>query len=519
MFDRWLKLPAHKYLHLTALLILAVGISINNVLMSIGTIWIISNAIIQADFKAYWERIKKNKFLWVLIFFILWHFASLLWSDDIAYGFKDIRMKLPLFVIPLVMGIQKPLSHTFFKWILMFFILTVCLASVINYVNYTPDKDIREMSLFLSHVRFAISITLALGACLYLSVERSFPWFIFIPIMVWLMFYTYKSQVLTGYILFAILAVLAVYYLFKRLNARVLKFAFSITLVLGITITSVMVYLRTQAYLNQEKVNFSELELYSPSGNPYYHDTTSTLTENGNLVWIYVQHDEMRQEWNKVSTLDYDGTDKKEQPLYGTIMRYLTSMGERKDSTGITKLLPQDVINIENGSTSMNAQNGFMARLDVLLLELFRYRADADPNGSTMLQRKEHLRTATHLLGKHWAFGVGIGDITQKFEEAYNELESRLSPENRWRSHNQYLTTWIGMGIFGFLAFTFLIFYPLFTPNRFDFFFCFTSVILITSALFQDIIETQAGITIFSLFLSLSLFASKPKHGRKLKLV
>ena len=54
MFDKWLRLPAHLYLRITALTLLTVGIALSNVLMSIGAIWIISNWLIEADFNSYW---------------------------------------------------------------------------------------------------------------------------------------------------------------------------------------------------------------------------------------------------------------------------------------------------------------------------------------------------------------------------------------------------------------------------------------------------------------------------------
>ena len=61
MFDKWLKLPAHYYLHITALSLLVVGVSLSNVLMSIGTIWIIANWLIELDFSTKWGRFKTNK--------------------------------------------------------------------------------------------------------------------------------------------------------------------------------------------------------------------------------------------------------------------------------------------------------------------------------------------------------------------------------------------------------------------------------------------------------------------------
>ena len=67
MFDKWLKLPAHLYLRITALTILTVGIALSKVLMSIGAIWIISNWLIQADFPKYWEKFKEKKSIWIIV--------------------------------------------------------------------------------------------------------------------------------------------------------------------------------------------------------------------------------------------------------------------------------------------------------------------------------------------------------------------------------------------------------------------------------------------------------------------
>ena len=61
MFDKWLNLPAHLYLKLTALTLLIVGVALSNVLMSIGAIWIIANWLIEGDFKTTGNDLKKKK--------------------------------------------------------------------------------------------------------------------------------------------------------------------------------------------------------------------------------------------------------------------------------------------------------------------------------------------------------------------------------------------------------------------------------------------------------------------------
>ncbi|MBK8927723.1 MAG: hypothetical protein IPM74_17925 [Crocinitomicaceae bacterium] len=114
MFDQWLKIPAHYYLRITALIILAVGVSVSNVLMSIGAIWIISNWLIEAKFSDYKSRILRSPELLLILCFLAWTMLSAAWSDDFWFAFKDVRIKLPLLAIPLALGSGKPLEKMYF---------------------------------------------------------------------------------------------------------------------------------------------------------------------------------------------------------------------------------------------------------------------------------------------------------------------------------------------------------------------------------------------------------------------
>ena len=83
MFDKWLKLPAHYYLNITALSLLIVGVSLSNVLMSIGTIWIIANWLLELDFKIKLERFKTNTTVITISSFFVLMVISLIWSSNL----------------------------------------------------------------------------------------------------------------------------------------------------------------------------------------------------------------------------------------------------------------------------------------------------------------------------------------------------------------------------------------------------------------------------------------------------
>jgi len=98
-----------------------------------------------------------------------------------------------------------------------------------------------------------------------------------------------------------------------------------------------------------KEVDYGKLPYVTKNNNDYYHDKKSRLTENGNLVWIYIQHKEMKKEWNKKSWRPYDSLDYKGNQLCFTLIRYLASKGLTRDSVGVNQLSDEDVKNVENG--------------------------------------------------------------------------------------------------------------------------------------------------------------------------
>ena len=148
MFDKWLQLPAHKYLHLLGCLLIGVGLPLNKVVMSIGTIWVIANVVIEGYYKTYLKNLKNNRVFLLISGLFLLHFVSVFWTEDITYALGDIRSKLPLLIIPMAL-IAKPLEKEFITIVLYGFILSVATTSFINvglfYSNghFSDGTDIR----------------------------------------------------------------------------------------------------------------------------------------------------------------------------------------------------------------------------------------------------------------------------------------------------------------------------------------------------------------------------------------
>jgi hypothetical protein len=89
-------------LQFLALLLVAVGLSTSVVLMSMGSIGLF---IVLAAYGNIGQRLSSAfRHPVVIGFFMLFlvHLIGLLWTQDFAFAFKDLRIKLPFLVFPLL---------------------------------------------------------------------------------------------------------------------------------------------------------------------------------------------------------------------------------------------------------------------------------------------------------------------------------------------------------------------------------------------------------------------------------
>jgi hypothetical protein len=245
----------------------------------------------------------------------------------------------------------------------------------------------------------------------------------------------------------------------------------------------------------------------SAGGEPYFSLPDNTQLENGYYILRYIAWDELRRSWKAVSGLSLSETDALGNPLSGTVVRYLTSLGMRKDSVAVYSLKPEDIARIKQGVTNVEWKNktGLEQRLDRILYEIDSFRNGGSANGHSVLQRLEFWRAGLHIVGKHVLFGVGTGDVKDAYNQSYNELNSTLDHEHRLRAHNQYLTFFVAFGLCGGLWFLWVnVALWKKAPNTLAFAFL---IIVFLSYLTEDTLETQAGVTLVVFFTSL-LFSS-----------
>ena len=447
------------------------------------------------------------------------HVIGLLFTVDFEYALKDLRIKLPILVLPILLTVGESLDRKKVKILMLFFVTSVIVSTFITTsILFTREVDnVRDISIFISHIRFSLLISIAIFTLVYMAltkeVQGKYLQLAFIFFALWLVFYLIISTSMTGLIvLFVTTTVILIHFTLKKKNiyARIALVSVAIApIVLMVFIMGVI----TDVY-KVHRIDFSELDATTSRGTYYFHDTTNLQTENGHFVWLYIATEELREAWNERSEYDFDGKDQKGQELKHTLIRFLTSKGLRKDAEGVANLTQDDIRLIESGEASIHyhERSVFYIRLYKIIWEAKQYFRTGNPSGYSAMQRIEYWKTSILIIKDNLLHGVGTGDMNIAFQNQYEAMDSPLKPEFRWRSHNQFLSITVGFGFIGLIWFLFSLLYPPIKLRRMsDFYYLTFFVILIVSMISEDTIETQAGVTFFAFFTSLFLFGKKDK--------
>lgn len=110
-------------------------------------------------------------------------------------------------------------------------------------------------------------------------------------------------------------------------------------------------------------------------------------------------------------------------------------------------------------------------------------------------------KSAFTVIEEHPWFGVGASNVRADLTKKYVDNGMPAAARYRLNAHNQYLETWLGIGIFGLLALLAMLFVPLWVGiKRLDWllvgFICLCSV----SFMFESMLNSIAGVGFFAIF-------------------
>lgn len=509
----------HRWIYLFALACVAVGLPFSKALISIGEIILALNFIVEGRWQQRWNEFKRQPTIWFFVGFYLLHVVGLFWSDDIAYGLKDLRVKLPLLLFPIVIPLSQRLRRSEFLWVAAIFSGAVIVASFFSTYEYLslrdmPGSDFRQISLFTSHIRYALMVCMSyliLLNCAWNEEKKFWLRIVYIFLALWMSVFIFILQSMTGIVIWLFCSYMLLFYTLFHMRQQVMRVAGTTVLIITPLLVGFYLLLQVDAFYPDKKPDFSKLEKKTAGGEFYGHDTLNLTVENGHYINLYVANNELRRCWNRRGNIPYvGGKDARGQYIFSTIIRYMTSKGLRKDSLGIAALTEEDIEAIENGIANVRFTYGnpIDNRIYTVIWEFDKMMNEKRVQGHSVTQRLEFWKTGWHIFMDNKAIGVGTGDVNQAFKRMYDRLDSDLGAAYRLRSHNQILTVAISMGVLGLLVFLFSAVFPfLQLRNANTFLYIGFAIIIYGSMLNEDTLETQAGVTLYAFFNAFLLYS------------
>lgn len=516
---RPLRSELHHHVHLATVALALIALPWSEFLLSLAQILMLANwtweGIAQGDLRGRFERAITRPGSAVFLSFFGLHLLGLAWTTDLEWGLDLCRILLPVPVFGLVLAQMPRLQPSEWRNLLL---LGAWSATTSTLACFALRHDVlalgnyRDLSPFISHIRLSLMLCMTMAVFVHFRPRQPLFGAIQWAATGWCLWFLYLLSTLIAPL---VLAALALFLAWRTARQRPLHVRVAIGAVLGMAALAVTLFIRDsiQRHYRADPGILDRLDRSSAGGEVYYHDLRNPQLENGHYVWINVADKELERTWDRRSKLPFSGKDNLGQPLRATLIRYLASMGQRKDSTGVQALRPEDIRRIEQGITSVaeGRQGALQARIDQVLYEFEILRKGGDPSGHSVTMRLEFVRTGLGIAKAHLPFGVGTGDTQLAFNDAYRRNGSPLDARWRLRAHNEYLTLLISFGLPGFLWCLFSWWWPAWR-NRACSQPLFTAwaIIYLLSCFSEDTLETQMGATFFALYYALFVFSAPP---------
>lgn len=515
-----LKKPTHHQVYVCLLALLAGSLSTSKALMSIFPGLLFIHWLWEGGLKNKMKIFLGNPAIWLLVSVFGIYLVGLLWSDCLEWGFHDLKIQVPLLVMPLVIGTSRQLNFREIKIIIWFFTAGVLFASLCSlYVwlgfSNIEIRDVRDISLFISHIRFSLLVNIAIFSLLWFAfnpkvktpkTEKS----IYLIVITWLILFLLILKSFTGIVIFIVVSLVLLLWLSFRIKHIVLKFSLYVFLLMIPVFMGAYLTRSINRFYDIEEISKNELNEKTRLGNSYQHDLDMGQIENGHYVFLFLCQEELRTAWNQLSSFQYDS-------VYGggfskyVLFRYLSSKGLRKDAEGLSKLSDEDIHNIEKGIPNYLFANKISLnnRVYQTIWEIYEYQRGANPGGNSVVQRIEYFKIACQVINEHFWFGAGTGGYFPAYQKKYDEHPFFSDQKFRQRSHNMFLSYWVDFGLVGFTFICFAFVYPVSRQRKTKSYLLLTfSLIVLLSFINEDTLNNHDAITFFALFFSLFLFSN-----------
>jgi hypothetical protein len=508
------------------MLCMAASLPMSKALMSIVPGFLMLNWLIEGQFQSKLRLLREKKSLLLLISVFLVYLIGILWTNSLKWGLHDIKIQLPLLVLPLVIGTSIQLNYRQVKQIIYTFSAAVVVASLCSIwvllgFSGKTIHDPREMSLFISHIRFALLINIAIfsSGWYFVNSERKNPTekLLLAAAIFWLSLFLVILKSATGWVVFMTVSSVIIVGAIWQLKKLAWRIPLLVILLSMFLLPAAYITLVVHQFYDIETIPQNIRQIKTSQGNFYSHDFNNKELENGHYTFLYINNNELREAWNKKSAIKFDSVSDSGFNLY-VLYRYLTSKGLHKDAEGIGKLTEADIQNIENGMTNYRFVNSlsFYNRIYQIVWEFDVYRKGGNPSGHSVTQRIEYYKMAFQIIKENFWIGTGTGGYYMSYKQKYDQNQFFKDQQFRQRSHNMFLSYWIDFGIIGLIYICFALFAPVFMEQKLrSFLMLIFLLIVLLSFMNEDSLNNHDAISFFAFFYPLYLYSpsKSPRIG------
>lgn len=181
-------------------LIFAFTIPLSRAAVSFFILWFVVLFVLKKDYRNAWEHIKANRVFWAMGAFLGFLALSLLWTDNISDGLKQIRLYSYWIIIP-ILAIN--LKREWLPTIITAFLLGMFLSEIIAYGIYFEwwtfkNRIPQYPSPFMSHIHYSIFLATTSIVLLSRLLSDRYRWQSKLPMLLFFLTSTGNLMISTG---------------------------------------------------------------------------------------------------------------------------------------------------------------------------------------------------------------------------------------------------------------------------------------------------------------------------------
>jgi hypothetical protein len=409
---------------------------------------------------------------------------------------------LPLVFMPVLLTTSRPLAPKAARFILHGFIFSTLFCCIVSWAYWFKHSivEMREISLFVDHIRFSLCVVLSfvLSVAFMLQSDTAGLLRSLYALLALLFFvYTIFSHTMTGIV--CILVLIFCYAVWQLIVApKKQKWQSGVVLTLILVLCAYLVVITVQFFDDKDRIVTT---METSAGNTYTFDLNTPL-ENGHRIGYYVCEDELLKAW--VLRSDSVLTEGRENVL----IRYLNSKGLHKDYEALMSLEHKDILNIEKGVPNyLYPRNmDFRSTLYPTYFSISLYQCCGYIENSSLLERLELWKASWQIYKQHPLLGIGLGDDKDELDAQLEAQNSSIAHKKQRGCHNQMLTFGLMCGLPIIVYFVFMMVYPfVWMRKQVGYVYVGFVMMMLMSMVIEDTLGSQAGRLMFSVMLPLLL--------------